>query len=163
MQEQSFAMLMLCWKASPSAPHNRSQHITGVHPHLNHPLNCHLPQPPVLWWQRALVTRGSAAAKLLTSRQHWCPEPWQCVACSHCRGKIMHPYREWVKEQFVFSLVIVGVCRGLGRASPRTRDTWTRPDPWQLFYLFFTYWNHVLEFMIPFYKPEISSSTNRNI
>lgn len=88
---------VLYWKASPNVPHDRPQHITGcAHleiSHLNHHLNYHLLQPLVLWWQIALATNSSAAAKLLPYLQHWWPEPWQYVACSHCMGKIVHPYR----------------------------------------------------------------------
>lgn len=158
-QEKIFALLLCCTEK----PHPMT--LTAPSTSLE---SIPMEPPSELWptsascalMTESTITNGSAAAELLSSLQHWSPEPWQCAACSHCMGKIVQTYRGWrVKEQFVFSLVIAGVCRGLGRAAPCTRGIWTRPDPWQLSFISST---HVLEFMVPFYKPEISSSTSRN-
>ena len=67
-------------KALPNTPHDSSQHVTRVRSLLNQHLTCSPPQHLVLWWQTALITNSRAAAKLLTSLQHWCPELWQCAA-----------------------------------------------------------------------------------
>lgn len=150
---------MLYWKAPPNAPPDSSQQVAGIHSQLHYPLNGGLPQHLVLWWQTAL-SQMSVLQQGCLPLCSMVPRALTMYCMLPVYGEDHAATHGMVKEQFVFSLIIAGVFRGLRRVAPCTRGTRTRPDPWQLSFISL---NHVLEFMIPFYKPEISSSRNRHI